>query len=134
VPSKPCDVAMRSVGEDREVLKVSSRSNPNSVAGAMAGVVRQSGVVEVQVVGAGALNQAIKAMAIARGFVAPAGIDLVCVPTFADIEIDGERRTAIRLCIGDRDQQLVDVPLAPLAAAAAFGGNGNGNGIVDLRG
>ncbi|HEX3566224.1 MAG TPA: stage V sporulation protein S, partial [Acidimicrobiales bacterium] len=56
-----------------EVLKVSSKSNPNSVAGAMAGVVRQSGSVEVQVVGAGALNQAIKAVAIARGYVAPSG-------------------------------------------------------------
>ncbi len=85
-----------------EMLKVSSKSNPNSVAGAMAGVVREEGTVEVQVVGAGALNQAIKALAIARGYVAAAGIDLVCVPNFADIEIDGERRTAMRLVIGDR--------------------------------
>ena len=53
----------------------------------MAGAIRQAGVVEVQVVGAGALNQAIKAVAIARGYVAASGIDLVCVPTFADIEI-----------------------------------------------
>ena len=68
----------------------------------MAGAVRQAGVVEVQVVGAGALNQAIKAVAIARGYVAASGIDLVCVPTFADILIDGERRTAIRLSIEDR--------------------------------
>ena len=85
-----------------ETLKVSTRSNPNSVAGAMAGAVRQAGSVEVQVVGAGALNQAIKAVAIARGYVTAAGIDLVCVPTFADIVIDGERRTAIRLSIEDR--------------------------------
>ena len=85
-----------------ETLKVSTKSNPNSVAGAMAGAVRQAGAVEVQVVGAGALNQAIKAVAIARGYVAPAGIDLVCIPTFADILIDGERRTAIRLSIEDR--------------------------------
>jgi len=85
-----------------EQLKVSTRSNPNSVAGAMAGVVRTQGAVEVQVVGAGALNQAIKAVAIARGYVAPSGIDLVCVPTFADITIGGERRTAIRLRIEDR--------------------------------
>jgi stage V sporulation protein S len=85
-----------------EVLKVSSRSNPNSVAGALAGVLRQSGAVEVQVVGAGALNQAVKAIAIARGFVAPSNIDLVCIPTFADIEIDGEGRTAIRLAVEDR--------------------------------
>ena len=99
---------MTTVGEDggdHEVLKVSSRSNPNSVAGAMAGVIRSNGSVEVQVVGAGALNQAIKALAIARGYVAPAGIDLVCIPTFADIEIDGERRTAIRLSIEDRERK-----------------------------
>ena len=89
-----------------EVLKVSSKSNPNSVAGAMAGVVRQSGAVEVQVVGAGALNQAVKAIAIARGYVAPSGVDLICVPTFADIEIDGESRTAIRLLVEDRERRV----------------------------
>lgn len=80
-----------------EVLKVSSKSNPNSVAGALAGVVRTSGSAEIQVVGAGALNQAIKAVAIARGYMAPSGQDLTCRPTFADIRIDGESRTAIRL-------------------------------------
>src|SRR4051812_37461998 len=93
-----------------ETLKVSTRSNPNSVAGAMAGAVRQAGVVEVQVVGAGALNQAIKAVAIARGYVAASGIDLVCVPTFADILIDGERRTAIRLSIEDRSRAGAPAP------------------------
>jgi stage V sporulation protein S len=85
-----------------EVLKVSSKSSPNAVAGAMASVLRQSGAVEVQVVGAGALNQAVKAMAIARGFVGPADIDLICVPNFADIEIDGVSRTALRLLVEDR--------------------------------
>lgn len=88
-----------------EALKVSSKSNPNSVAGAMAGVVRQAGSVEVQVIGAGALNQAVKAIAIARGYVATSGIDLICIPTFADIEIDGQDRTAIRLLIEGRDRQ-----------------------------
>ena len=88
-----------------EVLKVSSKSNPNSVAGALAGVLRQAGAVEVQVVGAGALNQAVKAIAIARGFVAPSNIDLVCIPTFADIEIDGQSRTAIRLAVEDRSHR-----------------------------
>src|SRR5438270_12226018 len=68
----------------------------------MAGVVRQSGAVEVQVVGAGALNQAVKAIAIARGYLTPSNVDLVCIPTFADIEIDGESRTAIRLSVEDR--------------------------------
>ena len=85
-----------------ETLKVSTRSNPNAVAGAMAGVVRSDGGVLVQVVGAGALNQAVKAVAIARGYVASGGIDLVCVPTFAEVQIDGETRTAIRLRIQDR--------------------------------
>ena len=80
-----------------DVLKVSSKSNPNSVAGALAGVVRTTGFVEVQVVGAGALNQAVKAIAIARGYMATSGQDLMCRPTFADIHIDGESRTAIRL-------------------------------------
>lgn len=93
-----------------EVLKVSSKSNPNSVAGALAGVLRQAGVVEVQVVGAGALNQAIKAIAIARGFVAPSNIDLVCIPTFADIEIDGQGRTAIRLSVEDRAYRHTSAP------------------------
>jgi stage V sporulation protein S len=85
-----------------ETLKVSSKSNPNSVAGAMAGAIRASGSVDVQVVGAGALNQAIKGIAIARGFLASSEIDLVCVPSFADIEIDGQGRTAIRLSVHDR--------------------------------
>ena len=65
-----------------EVLRVSTKSNPNSVAGALAGVLREKGTAELQAVGAGALNQAVKAVAIARGFVAPSGIDLVCVPAF----------------------------------------------------
>ena len=100
-----------------EVLKVSSKSNPNSVAGALAGVLRQSGAVEVQVVGAGALNQAIKAIAIARGYVAPSGVELICIPTFQDVEIDGEGRTAIRLSVEDRSRRSP----AAIAGAAALG-------------
>jgi len=82
-----------------EVLKVSAKSSPNSVAGALAGVLREKGGAEIQAIGAGAINQAIKAVAIARGFVAPSGVDLVCIPAFTDIEIDGEERTAIRLIV-----------------------------------
>ncbi len=82
-----------------EVLKVSSKSNPNSVAGALAGVIREHGIAEIQAIGAGAINQSIKAIAIARGFVSPSGLDLVCIPAFADIEIDGEERTAIKLIV-----------------------------------
>ena len=85
-----------------EILKVSSKSNPNSVAGALANVFRERGSVEIQAVGAGALNQAIKAIAIARGFVAPSGRDIVCVPAFTDIEIDGQERTAIKLIVQPR--------------------------------
>ncbi len=84
------------------VLKVSSKSNPNSVAGALAGVLREKGFVEVQTIGAGALNQAVKAVAISRGFVAPAGIDLICIPAFTDIQIEGKERTAIKLIIEPR--------------------------------
>lgn len=80
-------------------LKVSSRSNPNSVAGALVAVIREQGYAEIQAVGAGALNQAVKAVAIARGFVAPSGGDLVCAPAFADIEINGEGRTALKLLV-----------------------------------
>ena len=85
-----------------EVLKVSTKSNPNSVAGALAAVIKEKNVVEIQAVGAGAINQAIKAIAIARGFVAPKGKDIVCVPEFTDIEIDGEERTAIKLIVQPR--------------------------------
>ena len=82
-----------------ETLKVSSKSNPNSVAGALANAFRSSGKVEIQAVGAGALNQAIKAVASARGFLAPSGKNIVCIPAFADISIEGEERTAIKLII-----------------------------------
>ena len=85
-----------------EILKVSSKSNSNSVAGALANVFREKGVVEIQAIGAGAINQAVKAVAIARGFVAPAGVDLICIPAFSDIEIDGEERTAIKLIVETR--------------------------------
>jgi len=85
-----------------EILKVSAKSNPNSVAGALAGVIREKSSAEIQTIGAGALNQAIKAIAIARGFVAPSGIDLICIPAFTDITVDGEERTAIKLLIQSR--------------------------------
>ncbi len=83
-------------------LKVSTKSNPNSVAGALAGVIREKGAAEIQAIGAGALNQSIKAIAIARGFLAPSGIDLICTPAFVDVEINGEERTAIKLLVEPR--------------------------------
>ena len=85
-----------------DVLKVSSKSNPNSIAGALAGVIREKGSAEMQAIGAGAINQAVKAVAIARGFVAPSGLELICIPAFTDIIIDGEERTAIKLIVEPR--------------------------------
>lgn len=85
-----------------EVLKVSTRSRPSAVAGAIAGVIRENGMAEVQSIGAGATNQAIKAVAIARSYLNEEGIDIVCVPSFIDVAIDDEERTAIRLLIERR--------------------------------
>ena len=82
-----------------DILKVSSKSSPNSIAGALAGVVREKGSAELQAVGAGAINQAVKAVAIARGFVAPAGVDLICIPPFTDIQINGEEKTALKIIV-----------------------------------
>jgi stage V sporulation protein S len=85
-----------------KLLKVSSKSKPNSVAGAIAGVVRSSSRVQIQTIGAGALNQAVKGIAIARGFIAPTGQELICIPYFKDIEVNGEIKTAIVLTIEPR--------------------------------
>lgn len=85
-----------------EVLKVSSKSKPSSVAGALANAFREKRSVEVQAIGAGSLNQAVKAIAIARGYVAPTGKDLVCIPAFSDVLIEGEERTAIKLIVETR--------------------------------
>lgn len=85
-----------------EFLKVSSKSSPSSVAGAIAGMIKDGVHVEIQSVGAGAVNQAVKAIAIARGFLSPIGIEIVCIPAFADIDIDGETRTAIRFVVEPR--------------------------------
>lgn len=82
-----------------EILKVSSKSAPNSVAGAIAGVIREHGSVEIQAVGASAVNQAIKAIAIARGYLAPTGVELICIPAFVTVNIDGEERTAVKLIV-----------------------------------
>lgn len=82
-----------------DYLKVSSKSSPSSVAGAIAGMIKDGVPVEMQCVGAGAVNQAVKAIAISRGFLSPIGIEIVCAPSFADIDIGGEYRTAIRFSV-----------------------------------
>ncbi len=86
-----------------EILRISSKSDANKVAGAIAGLIKENNKVQMQAIGAGALNQAIKAIAIARGFVAPAGIDLICIPVFVEVEVEGENRTGIKLIVkGDK--------------------------------
>ncbi|MHB1316992.1 MAG: stage V sporulation protein S [Anaerolineae bacterium] len=85
-----------------DVLKVSAHSRSTAVAGAIAGVVREHGRAEVQAIGAGAVNQATKAVAIARGYLALDGIDVICIPAFADVVIADEERTAVRLIIEPR--------------------------------
>ena len=82
-----------------EMLKVSSKSNPNSVAGAIAGIIAEKGKVELQAIGAGAINQVVKAIAIARGFVASSGVDLVCIPAFSIVNREGEERTGMKFIV-----------------------------------
>lgn len=81
------------------VLKISSKSEPNLVAGAIAGLIKEYNKAELHAIGAGALNQAIKSIAIARGYVAPSGMDLVCIPAFMEVEVEGEARTGIKLIV-----------------------------------
>lgn len=85
-----------------EILKVSAKSNPKSVAKALALLLRREGKAELHAVGAGAVNQAVKAAAVARGLVAPNGIDAVIIPAFMDLEIDGEERTGVKLIVQAR--------------------------------
>ena len=86
-----------------EILKVSSKSNPSKVAGAIANIYREKKEVEIQTIGAGSLNQAIKAVAIARGFLARSGENLIVIPAFSDVKIDGENKTAMKLIVTNKD-------------------------------
>jgi stage V sporulation protein S len=85
-----------------EIIKVSAKSRSTAVAGAIAGVIREVGRAEVQAIGAGAVNQAIKAVAIARGYLALEGMDIVCIPAFAEVDIEGQERTALRMVVEPR--------------------------------
>jgi stage V sporulation protein S len=85
-----------------EMIKVSAQSRSTAVAGAIAGVMRERKYVEVQAIGASAVNQAIKAVAIARDYLALDGITIVCIPQFVEVDIDGQERTAIRLIVEPR--------------------------------
>lgn len=85
-----------------DIIKVAATSRSTAVAGAIAGVIREQGRVDVQAIGAGAVNQAVKAVAIARGYLELDGIDIVCTPSFVEVVIDGQERTAVRLSIEKR--------------------------------
>ena len=85
-----------------ETLKVSKDSSPKLVAGAIAAIVRNEQSAEINAIGAGAINQAVKSIAVARGYVAPNGIDLVTIPCFAQIEVDGSEKTAIKFIVEKR--------------------------------
>jgi stage V sporulation protein S len=85
-----------------EIIKVSAKSRSTAVAGAIAGVIRESGRAEVQAIGAGAVNQAMKAVAIARGYLALDGLDVISIPSFTEVDIDGKERTAIRILVEPR--------------------------------
>lgn len=91
------------VDEERpDLIKVSARSRSTSVAGAIAGVIRQFNYAEVQAIGAGAVNQAVKALAIAKGYLERDAIDIVCMPYFTEVDIDGNERTAVRFRVETR--------------------------------
>lgn len=85
-----------------EILKVSSTSDPSATAGALANTIREEGVAELQAIGPKAVNQTVKAITIARGYMATSGVDLVFLPSFVDVEIDHENKTAMRMKVRTR--------------------------------
>ena len=103
-----------------ELIRVSAQSRSTAVAGAIAGVMREQEHAEMQAIGASAVNQAIKAVAIARGYLEQDGIDLVIVPTFTEVDIEGNERTAVRIAVYRRPSSLSSVQTM------------NGNGVASL--
>ena len=85
--------------ENKLVLKISSKSNPNSVAGAIAAGLQENKKIELQAIGAGAVNQSMKAIAIARSFVAANGIDLSCIPAFCTVIVENEEKTGMKFIL-----------------------------------
>lgn len=102
-----------------EILKVSAHSRSTAVAGAIAGVIRGGTPADVQAIGAGAVNQAIKAIAIARGYLSEDGIDIVCVPAFVEIDIDGQERTAVKFSVERRPNGMAPAPHVGVLHVAA---------------
>ena len=100
-----------------ELIKVSAQSRSTAVAGAIAGVMRENGYAEIQAIGASAINQAIKAITIARSYLEQDDMDLAVVPSFTEVTIEGSERTAVRMAIFKRPAML---------QVAAVSTNGNG--------
>lgn len=82
-----------------DIIKVKANSRTAAVAGAIAGVMREHKHAEIQAIGAGAVNQAIKALVLAKGYLAEDGIPITCTPEFVDVDIDGKIRTAIKIVV-----------------------------------
>jgi stage V sporulation protein S len=102
VTTPGADVVQPRAHEKTEIIRVSAQSRSTAVAGAIAGIIREQGHVDVQAIGAGAVNQAMKAAAIARGYLLLDGINIVCIPSFSDVMIEGSERTAVRMSIEPR--------------------------------
>jgi len=102
------------------VLKIAATSDAQAAAGAVANTFREEGVAEIQAIGPKAVNQAVKSIAIARGYVAPSGIDLFFVPSFVEVEVNGEIRTGIRFTVRSR------TPVPPLRPRTRRGEKGSG--------
>jgi stage V sporulation protein S len=106
-----------------ELLKVATLSKSTAVAGAIAGTIRDGHVAELQAIGAGAVNQMVKAVVIARSFLTGNGIDIVCFPTFVELVIDGHERTAVRIIVQRPDQPIPRVPALPPKSERPIGAN-----------
>jgi stage V sporulation protein S len=100
---QPLEHSFQSEADRPDLIKVSAKSRSTAVAGAIAGVIRQYETAEVQAIGAGAVNQAVKALAIARGYLERDALDIVCLPSFTEVDIDGYERTAVRFRIESRE-------------------------------
>lgn len=94
-----------------DMIKVSANSLTTAVAGAIAGVMRDHGKADVQAIGASAVNQAVKAIAIARGYLEGDEIDIACIPHFVEVDINGQERTALRFTIEQRHAGAVPIPV-----------------------
>ena len=90
-----------------DIIKVAGSSRTSSVAGAIAGMYRENRRAEVQAIGAGAVNQAVKALVLAKGYLERDGLEIACVPAFADVDIEGKIRTAIKITVEPRNPDMV---------------------------